>query len=85
MKQYLLPGLAALVLSLSFGVVSPMLVAFSGKTGRVIDKTVETPIQVNMREAQYLNHINDLDRMSANVMVLQNPDIKGNIVVYLTW
>jgi hypothetical protein len=87
MRKYILSFLAVSALSLSFGIVKPMMVRFNGKTGAVISKDVHTMSQVNAREAQFLNHINDLDRISANVMVLQNGNgyKTGDIVVYLTW
>jgi hypothetical protein len=84
-SKYLLGGLTVIALALSFGVASSMMVAFHGKTGRVIDKVIHTPQMVNQGEARCLNHLYDLERLSANVQVLGNPDVNGNIVVYLTW
>lgn len=85
MKKYILSFLAVSVLSLSFSIVSPMMVRFSGVTGKLLEMVEHTHSQVNVGEARYIHCLRDISNLSAKIQVLQNGGGNGDIVLYLTW
>ena len=84
MRKQVLSFLGAAALALSIGSASPMMVTFSGETGKLIEVSIQTERLINPYQAGLISHVNDIAHCSCDVQILQNGQ-DGDIVLYLTW